>query len=338
LGFSNVAIGPIDAVEIDADCNLANFFTNDISDFGLFSANPDVAAISGHMVTLVGPGTTEITASWDTVSVQQHCIGFASDGECVDAMCPTNNVATPAETQATVRPMITSITPAASAVGHPVTVTLSGSGFAGGASVSAGSGVTVSEITVSSSTSMSATFSVDANAAAGDRDVTVTVNGQTSNSKTFTVQVPDRLSVVSDTGNAPFQNCPNVKGRLITYQILDSSSSHSPIAQALDVAEALDNLTSNTCGNGQPDPSVCESTSSSGQFTDGIAITVNCASAVALSNCASNPSCGYEYTQRWSTCFPEAIIELMSVPGITHCNEIKINNATQLSTGTVMPK
>jgi hypothetical protein len=102
LGFSNVAIGPIDAVEIDADCNQANFFTNGISDFGLFSANPDVATVSGHMVTLVAPGTTEITATWDAVTVQQHCIGLASDGECVDATCPTNNVATPAQTEVTV--------------------------------------------------------------------------------------------------------------------------------------------------------------------------------------------------------------------------------------------
>ncbi len=102
LGFSNVAIGPIDAVEIDADCNLANFFTNGISDFGLFSANPDVATVDGHMLTLVSPGTADITATWDTVTVEQHCIGLASDGECVDATCPTNNVATPADTQVTV--------------------------------------------------------------------------------------------------------------------------------------------------------------------------------------------------------------------------------------------
>lgn len=236
-----------------------------------------------------------------------------------------------------VAPHIDSISPAASAVGHPVTVTLSGKGFASGASITAGSGVTVNEITVSSSTSMSATFSVASNATAGNRDVTVTVNGKTSNSKTFSVQVPDRLRVVDDTGNFALQNCPSVKGRLITYQVADSSSSHSAIAQAIYVEEALDSLTTNTCGNGQPNASSCEPANDSGQFTDGISVNPTCASN-ALSNCSSNPSCGYEYTQRWSTCYPEAVIELTSVPGITHCNEIKINNSTQFGTGTLMPK
>lgn len=239
-----------------------------------------------------------------------------------------------AQRPVTVRPVLSSISPAASAVGHPVTATLSGKGFVTGAtSISAGSGVTVSDISVSSSTSMSATFSVDANATVGNRNVTVTVNGQVSNSKTFAVQAPDRLVVVSDTGNQPVQGCSSIIGRFITYQVSDSSASHSAIAQAIWVQEFLDSLTTNTCGNGQPNPSSCELTDSSGQFTDGISIT--CGGAAG---CSSNPSCGYEYTQRWSTCSQDGNIELDSVPGITHCNQITINNSTQLTPGTLLPK
>src|SRR5207248_3205007 len=156
----------------------------------------------------------------------------------------------------------------------------------------------VSEITVSSATSMSATFSVDANATAGDRNVTVTVNSQTSNSKTFTVQVPDRLRVVSDTGNFTLANCPTVVGRLITYQVSDSSTNHLAIAQAISVEDAFDSQTTNTCGNGQPANAFCEPTNDNGQFRDGITMTDTC-NASTVANCNANPSCGYEHTQRW---------------------------------------
>jgi hypothetical protein len=279
-------------------------------------------------VTGQAPGAATITASW--TEYVYHYAPFL--GQCTSHANHYSKTAT-----VTVKPHIDNITPSASAVGHPVTVNISGKGFAEGASISAGAGVTVSEITVSSDTSMSATFSVDANATAVNRDVTITVNSQTSNSKTFAVQVPDRLRVVSDTGNLSLPSSPSVVFRLITYQVSDSSGSHLAIVQAISVEEALDNLTTNTCGNGQPNASSCEPANDSGQFIDGISVNPSCASS-ALSNCSSNPSCGYEYTQRWSTCFPEAIIELTSIPGITHCNEIKINNSTQLGIGTLMPK
>jgi len=308
------------------DCYF-NHYQGSLYFTSMFTYNTNIATVDGGgQLNGIAVGSTDVEGYYDYVE-------WDNDGMDCYRYYGNGNDSAPVD----VVPHIDSISPAASAVGHPVTVNLSGKGFAQGASINAGSGVTVSEITVSSSTSMSATFSVDANATAGDRNVTVTVNSQTSNSKTFTVQVPDRLRVVGDTGDGVLASCQSVHGRRITYQIADSSASHSAITQAISVEEALDNLTTNTCGNGQPSASSCAPTDDSGQFIDQISVTPTC-SSVALSNCSSNPSCGYEYTQRWSTCFPEAIIELMSAPGITHCNQIKINNSTQLGIGTLMPK
>jgi len=296
--------------------------------------NTGVVTISGFEdsadVTAVGAGSANVIGHWDVYTYTfQHNL----DGPYCDTASEVTEPTAPVD----IAPHIDSISPAASAVGHPVTVNFSGKGFASGASISPGTGVTVSEITVSSATSMSATLSIASDATAGNRDVTVTVNGKMSNSKTFTVQIPDRLRVVFDTGNFGLVNCPTVVGRLITYQVSDSSTDHLAIAQAISVEEAFDNQTSNSCVPGQPDPSPCAPADDSGQFRDGITMTDTCNSTV-VANCNANPSCGYQHTQRWLTCFPEAIIELMSAPGITHCNQIKVNNSTQLGIGTLMPK
>lgn len=308
------------------DCYF-NHYQGSLSFTSMLTYNTNIATVdAAGQLGGVAVGNTEVEGDYDYVE-------WSNDGmDCYRYYGGGSDTA-PVD----VTPHIDSISPAASAVGHSVTVNLSGKGFAQGASINAGSGVTVSEITVSSSTSMSATFSVDANATAGDRNVTVTVNSQTSNSKTFSVQVPDRLRVVTDTGNLAFPSCPNVVFRLITYQVSDSSAAHSAIAQAIWVEESFLNQTTNTCGNGQPLASSCELTSSGGQFTDGIAVTQNCGT-VALANCNSNASCGYQHTQIWATCSQDGSIELTSIAGITHCNEIRVNNSTGFGQGTLLPK
>lgn len=319
------------------------------------SGQPDEAGRVIPANTSLGSATIQVTGGQDSEVLAGGSVTFDPDtGRCGGDMLPICDnpehprdpdlcdiipiIITVCEVLCNPDPLhLSSISPAASAVGHPVHVTLTGTGFDSGASINVGSGVTVSEVTVSSSTTMSADFAVDANASAGNRDVTVTVNGQQSNSQTFSVQVPDRLRVVTDTGNLAFPSCPNVVFRLITYQVSDSSGAHSAIAQAIWVEESFLNQTTNTCGNGQPLASSCELTNSGGQFTDGIAVTPNCGS-VALANCNSNAFCGYEHTQIWGTCSQDGGIELTSVAGITHCNEIRVNNSTGFGPGTLLPK
>lgn len=80
-------------LETDADCN-QNQFIYEIYNATFSSSDTNVVTIDGSTATLVGPGEANISASWDTNTVEQQCI-LASDGECIDARCPTNAVSTP---------------------------------------------------------------------------------------------------------------------------------------------------------------------------------------------------------------------------------------------------
>ncbi|HEY2384210.1 MAG TPA: IPT/TIG domain-containing protein [Terriglobia bacterium] len=97
-------------------------------------------------------------------------------------------------------PTLTAITPPTGAPGTQVTVTLTGTGFAGNgtpgcqtgaAAVSAGgSGITVSGITVSSDTSLTANFAIAASGSLGAHAITVGTDGGASNAATFMVSIP----------------------------------------------------------------------------------------------------------------------------------------------------
>jgi hypothetical protein len=64
--------------------------------------------------------------------------------------------------------------------------------------IQAGTSITVSNVSVSSSTTITATFTIQNSAdAGGNWNVTVTSGGQTSTSKTFFVQIPTSLNVIS---------------------------------------------------------------------------------------------------------------------------------------------
>jgi len=96
---------PLHPLETDADCNQANQFIYEIYNAIFSSSDTDVVTIDGYTATLVGPGTANISASWDTNTVEQQCT-LASDGECIDARCPTNAVSTPiADTPVNVAPI-----------------------------------------------------------------------------------------------------------------------------------------------------------------------------------------------------------------------------------------
>lgn len=97
-------------------------------------------------------------------------------------------------------PTLASITPATGAPGTQVTVTLTGSGFAGnatpGCQTSAttvsvgGSGITVGGVSVGSDTSLTANFTIAATGALGVHQVTVETDGGNSSPASFTVSVP----------------------------------------------------------------------------------------------------------------------------------------------------
>ena len=71
-------------------------------------------------------------------------------------------------------PTISSIAPNQATPGAAVSVTINGSGFAGGASLSVGAGISVSNLTVTSPTQLTATLTIAGGAALAARNVTVT--------------------------------------------------------------------------------------------------------------------------------------------------------------------
>jgi len=71
-------------------------------------------------------------------------------------------------------PTISSIAPNQGTPGAAVSVTINGSGFAGGASLSVGAGISVSNLTVTSPTQLTATLTIASGAALAARNVTVT--------------------------------------------------------------------------------------------------------------------------------------------------------------------
>jgi hypothetical protein len=71
-------------------------------------------------------------------------------------------------------PTISSIVPNQATPGAAVSVTINGSGFAGGASLSVGAGISVSNLTVTSPTQLTATLTIAGGAPLAARNVTVT--------------------------------------------------------------------------------------------------------------------------------------------------------------------
>lgn len=86
---------PLSALETDADCNHANQFTYEVYDLEFLSSNANVVAINGHTATLAGAGGADVFVNWSAFSITQQCTALASDGECVDADCPSESVFTP---------------------------------------------------------------------------------------------------------------------------------------------------------------------------------------------------------------------------------------------------
>jgi sugar lactone lactonase YvrE len=98
-------------------------------------------------------------------------------------------------------PTLTSIAPATGIIGTSVAVTLTGSGFLGGASAVGGSGcqingttifvsgtgVTVANVSVTRDDSLNATFNIAPNASLDARNVTVTTDAGTTGPVTFTI-------------------------------------------------------------------------------------------------------------------------------------------------------
>jgi hypothetical protein len=112
-------------------------------------------------------------------------------------------------------------------------------------------------------------------------------------------------------------------------KVVDSNGSVVPSAP---VKENFVSITQNSCGNGQPQPSVCWPVDVNGQFTD--TMTINCGGVNGPDHC------GYDLTDHWEWCpggiSPQNVGTLYDT---THKDAITTNGVTtpnKISSGTII--
>ncbi len=136
------------------------------------------------------------------------------------------------------------------------------------------------------------------------------------------VRTPHHLVVVSNTLFTLGCGSPEPVERDIEYTVVDVSQ--RPVGrsrvQELFLAESL-----NSCGNGQPDPTPCISTSLLSQFPD--RLTVNCNNV--------GGSCGYNLCWQWLWCpAGRTPVPLATFEGTIHYDQVSITGFTQSGSPT----
>jgi hypothetical protein len=142
-----------------------------------------------------------------------------------------------------------------------------------------------------------------------------------------TVQKPDRIKVISDTGQGIIPTCSNgaqVIDRFIKYQVIDTTGTN--ITQGLSVFEDV-YIASNTC-SGTP-ISGQGTYASGGQFTDHVSIQCN-------SKCTSSSTCRLHASQDWVAA-PTTVIA-SGIDLDVECFVSHVQGSLKLSAGTIMPK
>jgi hypothetical protein len=132
---------------------------------------------------------------------------------------------------------------------------------------------------------------------------------------------PDHLSVAVDNEGFP-ATCPTtgVYLRQMEMQVVDAQK--GAVTNNPAVAESYSNVTTNTCGNGQPVASSCAE-ADSGQFIDSMTVSQNlCNSGIKQSS-----GCGYSLTSTWSACGTSGTKTLWVSPRVTLSNSVKVDGS-----------
>lgn len=140
-----------------------------------------------------------------------------------------------------------------------------------------------------------------------------------------TVVSPDHVKVVVDQQGYP-SACPTtgVYVRQMQMQVVDSKNNAIP--SDAYIQESFSNMSSNTCGNGQPIPASCALTGDGGvgEFIDTMAVSGNfCGSGIRQAS-----GCGFSVTSTWHACSGSGSNTLWSSPRVTLSNEVQVNGST----------
>ncbi|MBL8152140.1 MAG: hypothetical protein JNN15_19635 [Blastocatellia bacterium] len=189
--------------------------------------------------------------------------------------------------------IINSISPKVAPAGSQVRVIIKGSGFGLNPIIILGTDKISFTYVSRTNNEVVADFTISSSIRDGFYNVSVcnTTNGLLSTPVEFAALVPHHLKVISDE-HGVVRSCQNVTVRILTLRVVSSTNN---IVGQVPVKERFTTVTQNTCGNGQPMPSVCAVTDNSlGDFTD--FITTNCPI-----NSVSG-ECGYDINYNWQWC------------------------------------
>lgn len=146
---------------------------------------------------------------------------------------------------------------------------------------------------------------------------------------------PDHLVVVEEQQGSTTQlptggTCPNPYFlRQVRFRVVSSDANGALPVGNVVVEERFNSVTTNTCGNGQPQAAPCTTTINNGTFID--SISTGCGSAAGQANC------GYDISWKWYWCGngTQGIQILASLTAQVRKESVTLNGrSTEWPTGT----
>jgi hypothetical protein len=143
---------------------------------------------------------------------------------------------------------------------------------------------------------------------------------------------PAKVKVVVDQGGFPAA-CPSTGIYIRQMQVQVVDSTNADVTTSFSVKETFANLSTNTCGNGNPQPSGCAPADTGGKFLDSMAVSGNlCGSGITQSS-----GCGFTVDSTWSICSGTAQNAIWKSSRETRSNIVKVNGqSSSYNAGTIL--
>jgi hypothetical protein len=150
---------------------------------------------------------------------------------------------------------------------------------------------------------------------------------------TATSPTPDHVSVLGDQAGYP-QACPTTGVWVRQMQMQIVTANGTAYTSNLSISEAYSNLTTNTCGNGQPVASSRATTVNGGEFLETMAVAGSSGNFCGPYSPAITQSsgCGFSLTSTWSACSLGYSNSLWTSTRGTYSNSVAVNGTTTLYT------
>lgn len=131
---------------------------------------------------------------------------------------------------------------------------------------------------------------------------------------------PHHVKVVVDQSGYP-ASCATTGVYLRQIQVQVVNKNNKDVKTAFSVKETYANLSTNTCGNGNPVASGCAAADTGGRFLDSLAVSGNlCGSGISQSS-----GCGFTLTSTWSICAGFTARNIWTSTRETRSNDVKVN-------------